>query len=882
MNIFYKKRLLRFKFDSKQMLLLTSFFLLSLSVFAESTISGKITDEKGNPLIGVSVQLSKTNIGTLTDVQGNYLLKNVAEGTYLLQATYIGYLTNQKSIVVTASPLTIDLTLSEDVLQLQEVVVTGGNSLKKVESSVAITTLSSKDLQQRSPLTSADMFRGIPGLQVESYGGNGPGNVFVRGFPQGGGYSFVGMMEDGLPVVPTNTSRNTSPDIYFKVDYTIHNVEAVRGGTASLLMPNSAGAVINNLSYTGAEKMYGKFGITRGLSQNLNRVDGNIGGSLSKNVLYNIGGYYRSDEGQISPGFIGTQGGQIKANLTYLFNEGRSFIRFYGKYLNEKVYWSRQSYYQYDGSGKATGFPQYDLFTQSIIPQETAFNFALADGSTISADYKDGMHPIIGYGGLQLHFETKNGWQINNHFRYQNTDYTNVAEGFNTVVAYGTTRKYYYLDGTPATVNPTDLYANLTYNVANGTDKQLVDYLDFRKSIGKNNLTIGFGLHSTDVNSLQISAAGIAEFKANPRRLLVNKTTGSDVATTATTNKGALASNVGVTTTLSAYVQDEIKVNENLRLDLGVRMDNDNISGQNPVYAGTATNATPAGKGFYISGYTPFTTENHTYYSYSAGLNQKISESSALFGRFTKSYNAVSIYDITLFGYNPDLIKTRDVVLGELGVRYGKNVFSLFASMVYATVQNVSLTFFVPNNAGATVRYPAYGSTRTISAEVEASYRPIKQLGFRLITTLQNAKYTDFIFTAGQDVRDDIKGKTYDWSGNSVEAIPTLATELTTTLTLNKFYANLILSYQGERYTSAANSVTMAAFTTLNAMVGYNLTKNFKINLHGYNITNTRGLVAGDVRGDQFVLPSTLVVGKVIPGAALFPASFNASLVYEF
>jgi iron complex outermembrane recepter protein len=847
----------------------------------EGGIKGTITDAKGSPMVGVSVQLLNTSYGIVTNESGSFEIKGVPTGKYTLRASFIGYLNTDRTIDVKNDILDLSINLSEDVLQLQEVMVTGGNSLKKVESSVAITTINSKDLQIRQPQNTTDLFRAIPGLWVENYGGNGPGNVFVRGFPQTGGYAFVGMMEDGLPVMPTNTNRNTSPDVYAKVDYTLRNVEAVRGGTASILMPNSAGMVMNMLSYTGAEKTYGKFGYQRGLNQNLNRFDGNLGGSLSKNIRYNIGGFYRTDEGVISPGFVGNRGGQMKGNVTYNFNNNKGFIRLYTKFLDDHAYWSRQSYYQYDGSGTANGFPQYDLFTQSIVPQETQISFATSNGQNFSGDYKDGMHLKLKNVGLQLHYET-NGWQINNSFRVQHADYSNVAEGFNAPTLYGSTRKYYYLDGTQATVNPTDYYANLQYNIANGTDKQFVDYLDIKKQIGKNNISIGAAYHNTAIDYLQASASGIAEFKANPRRLLINKTTGNDITPTFNTTKTSFNSNVGVTKTVSVSLRDEIALTEKTRLDIGVRMDKDNITGKNPTILGTATNATPAGQGFYINGYTDFTPENHTYYSYSAGLNHKLNEAFALFARGTKSYNAVSIYDITLQGYNPANIKTRNIVLGELGARYGKNNFALFTSFVYATVENVSLIFQVPTNTGSTVRYPAFGSTRTKSAEIEATYQPFKVLGFRLISTINSAKYTDFKFTAAQDVRDDIKGKSYDWSGNNLESLPKLNFEFATNFNYKGFNANFFTTYVGKRFTAASNSVTMAAYTTLNVAVGYKVTKNLKINLNGYNMTNTRGLVAGDVRGDQFVKLETLTNGKIIPGAALFPRNFLASLVFEF
>ncbi|MFN8357205.1 MAG: TonB-dependent receptor [Spirosomataceae bacterium] len=873
-----KKRYYHFLIPEKLLMALSLFFLTT-HLLAQGVVKGRVTDTKNSPLIGATVQVVNTTIGAVADKDGNYEIKNVPSGKALIRVSAVGYLTKEMQLETSIG--TYNISLAEDVLQLQEVMVTGGNYLKKVESSVAITTINAKDIATRQPQNTADMFRAIPGLWVENYGGNGPGNVFVRGFPQTGGYAFVGMMEDGLPVMPTNTNRNTSPDVYTKVDYTLRNVEAVRGGTASILMPNSAGMVMNMLSNTGAEKTYGKFGYQRGLNQNLNRFDGNIGGSLSKNVFYNIGGFYRTDAGIISPGFVGNRGGQIKANLTYHFANNKGFVRLYAKYLNDHNYWSRQSYYMYDGSGTAQGLPQYDLFTQTIVPQETQMSFQTANGYTFSGDYKDGMHLNLKSVSLQFHYET-NGWQFNNSFRIQGADYANVAEGFNTPAQYGSTRKYYYLDGTPLTVNPTDYYANLQYNIANGTDKQFVDYLDIRKQIRKNNISLGVAYHNTAIDYLQGSASGIAEFKANPRRLLVNKTSGNDITPTYNTTKTGFNSNVGTTQTTSLYLRDEIALSDRTRLDVGIRMDKDNITGKNPNIVGTATNATPAGQGFYIDGYTDFTPENHTYFSYSAGINQKINESFALFGRATKSYNAVSIYDITLQGYNPDLIKTRDILLGELGARYGKNNFALFTSLVYATVENVSLVFQVPTNSGSTVRYPAFGSTRTLSAEIEATYQPLKMIGFRLTSTLNSAKYTDFKFTAGQDVRDDIKGKSYDWSGNSLESLPKVNFELATNFNYQNFNANLFVTHVGERFTSASNSVTMAAYTTLNLALGYKVSKNLKLTLNGYNITNTRGLVAGDIRGDQFVKLETLTAGKIIPGAALFPRNFLASAIFEF
>jgi hypothetical protein len=268
----------------------------------EVSISGTVKSNKGELLPGVTIQLRNTGSSALTDAEGRFELKRVAPGSYTLAASYIGYISKELTVVVGDAPLNINVELTEDVLQLQGVVVTGGNPKKKIESSVAITTVSNKDIEARAPLNSTDLLKAIPGLTVESTGGDGPGNVWVRGFPQQGGYIFLGIMEDGLPVIPTGYNSIPSADQYYKTDLTVKNVEAIRGGNAAILMANTPGAVVNNLSYTGADHAYGKVKLTSGLSQDLYRADANVGGRISENVKYNIGGFYRTDRGIVSPG----------------------------------------------------------------------------------------------------------------------------------------------------------------------------------------------------------------------------------------------------------------------------------------------------------------------------------------------------------------------------------------------------------------------------------------------------------------------------------------------------------------------------------------------------------------------------------------------------
>ena len=101
-------------------ILITILWSLSLGLFAQNkTINGKVTDNLGESLIGVTVQIPGTNIGTVTDINGNFMLTNVPENAKL-EISYVGMRTQ---IVEVDGRTTINITLLEDTEILDEVVV---------------------------------------------------------------------------------------------------------------------------------------------------------------------------------------------------------------------------------------------------------------------------------------------------------------------------------------------------------------------------------------------------------------------------------------------------------------------------------------------------------------------------------------------------------------------------------------------------------------------------------------------------------------------------------------------------------------------------------------------------------------------------------------
>ncbi len=143
------------------------------------TVEGAITDLNGEPVIGATVKEEGTNNGVISDIDGKFSIK-VHPGAHL-NVSYVGMLT--KTISVTGKSF-LNITLTEDNKTLEEVVVVGYGTQKRVNLTGAISTVSSKELIDRPASTATHMLQGkVPGLNITTSAGN-PGNgasINIRG-----------------------------------------------------------------------------------------------------------------------------------------------------------------------------------------------------------------------------------------------------------------------------------------------------------------------------------------------------------------------------------------------------------------------------------------------------------------------------------------------------------------------------------------------------------------------------------------------------------------------------------------------------------------------------------------------------------------------------
>ena len=231
-------------------------FLFFSSFFAFSqkgSLSGTIKDNMGVPIAGANLSIEQSKIGASSDFDGVYKISNIPYGKVVVVASYLGFKTQKIEIEINGD-VKLDIVLDDDSTQLQDVVVTGVlNPKSKLESSVSVSSVNSKQIEEAAPRVTAEVFRSIPGIKSESTGGEGNANVTVRGIPvASGGGKFLQMQEDGLPVMQFGDVAFGNADIFLRYDQTVSRVESIRGGSASTLASNSPAGIINFISKNGS------------------------------------------------------------------------------------------------------------------------------------------------------------------------------------------------------------------------------------------------------------------------------------------------------------------------------------------------------------------------------------------------------------------------------------------------------------------------------------------------------------------------------------------------------------------------------------------------------------------------------------------------------
>ncbi|MEO6150217.1 MAG: SusC/RagA family TonB-linked outer membrane protein, partial [Mucilaginibacter sp.] len=197
----------------KHYVLVFAMLLVTSIAFAQtSSITGTVSDSKGETLPGVSVTIDGTSTGTATDINGAFKL-NVAPGTYSVTAKYLGYTNVTQSVTVGTGAATVSFRMDSQSQSLNEVVVIGYGTQVRKDLTGSVATVNSKDFQKGVITTPEQLIAGkVAGVAVTSNGG-APGagsTIRIRGGASLNASNDPLIIVDGIPL--SNTGISGSPN----------------------------------------------------------------------------------------------------------------------------------------------------------------------------------------------------------------------------------------------------------------------------------------------------------------------------------------------------------------------------------------------------------------------------------------------------------------------------------------------------------------------------------------------------------------------------------------------------------------------------------------------------------------------------------------------
>ena len=175
---------------------------LSVGAFAQIEVKGHVKDATGEPIIGATVRVVGTQTATVSDFDGNFVLK--ANQGADITISYVGY----QTLTVKAAP-SLNVTLQDDQTVLQDVVVIGYGTVRKSDATGSVMSVEADQLNKGLATSPADLLQGkTPGVQITTNGG-APGagsTIRIRGGSSLSASNDPLIVIDGLPISSTGIS----------------------------------------------------------------------------------------------------------------------------------------------------------------------------------------------------------------------------------------------------------------------------------------------------------------------------------------------------------------------------------------------------------------------------------------------------------------------------------------------------------------------------------------------------------------------------------------------------------------------------------------------------------------------------------------------------
>ncbi len=246
--------------------------ILTSAAWAQTTVTGTVTDPENVPLPGATVLEKGTTNGTTTDFDGNFSI-NVANNA-VLEISYLGYTSTETAV---AGQTTLAVQLEEDATQLDDVVVVGYGTQKRSDITGAIASVKSDDFNQGVVTNPGELLQGkMAGVNIASNSGE-PGasqNVIIRGIGSLRSGTQPLYVVDGFLLDNSSTGFVTSP-LNFLNPSDIASIDVLKDASATAVYGSRAsnGVVVITTKRGKSGKTEMNFSVSTALSSMANTID---------------------------------------------------------------------------------------------------------------------------------------------------------------------------------------------------------------------------------------------------------------------------------------------------------------------------------------------------------------------------------------------------------------------------------------------------------------------------------------------------------------------------------------------------------------------------------------------------------------------------------
>ncbi|GMM68718.1 TonB-dependent receptor [Alteromonas sp. MTD1] len=706
----------------------------------------------------------------------------------------------------------------------------GGAGIRKIDASFAVTNIDAGDIGRLAPKSTADLFKAIPGVWVESSGGESGANVFVRGFPGGGDAPFLTIAMDGSPIYPAPTLSFLENSQLFRIDETIQMVEGLRGGPNPVVSNGQPGLTTNFRLKRGSDttEALAKYTVS---DYGLNRVDVVASGALDDDLYYMVGGYIKSSQGIRDAGFNSEQGNQFTINITKVFGNGE--LNLYTRQTDDRGTWYLPT--PLNAEGIDANYTQI-----GPLNRQATITYG-ADNVTESFDFGDGRGWDGHVSGGSLKLDLADGWALIDRF--------NITKG--AANTFGLVP-----NGSAVTVgdvadngeSATGAVTGTVYDA--DTPIQQIGRWVVLKDIESftNDLAVSKSWDSIDASFGIYSATTKAEdwwsLGNHAYHVLVP---GGEALNGIECNNSAEGcgwnydiNSVGDASTMAFYATSTWYYNADLSIDAGIRRENHEVNYTvDEGLDGVITKAVQY---------------DETKTSWTLGANYALTDNSGVFVRMNRGYKMPYFDDFRdnfgAFSAGNDLIQ--EVTQGELGYKFMNEEIQFFAT---AFTNEVKGDTFVrrPGAPAEILTNEAYG------VELDGRYSHDSGFSLSVNATIQETEITASATNEGNEAQRQ--------PGWQVRVTPSYGFEI------GDMFATVYgtLSAVDDRFGNNENTVVLDGYEKVDVGFTVEPTESLRIQFSVDNLTDEQGITEGDPRNPDS--PN---------GRYIMPRSMQLSATYMF